>query len=212
MRTTPEQYFAAASYNKFARRCRRAGRAERQPYSAAFAFRHSASISSRLACSRLRSGMLPAPLDGMHPCPEFLVGAAQCFLRIELQVPPEIDQREQHVAELVLHPARIVAVDRLAQFGDLLLDLVEDRLGASTSRSRPAPLPAASAPRRAREDALDAVEMALAVLSSVETARATAPRARPFPPLISSHCPWPAGAAPLPSGRRHADGGGSSCG
>ena len=58
---------------------------------------------------------------------EFVVGAAQRCLRIKFQVPAEIDQRKQHVAKLVFARSLVLGGNCLAQFGDLLLDLVEDR-------------------------------------------------------------------------------------
>ena len=48
------------------------------------------------------AAFLERALDSMQARAEFLVGAAQGFLRVDPQVPAEIDQREQHVAELVL--------------------------------------------------------------------------------------------------------------
>ena len=41
-------------------------------------------------------------------------------------MPADIDQRKDQVAEFVLDLVRLVFRQRLAQFADLLLDLVED--------------------------------------------------------------------------------------
>ena len=63
----------------------------------------------------------------MEPRPELVVRAAQRGFRIDLQVAAEIDQGKQKIAELVLDPRPCRALHCLAQFADLLLDLVEDR-------------------------------------------------------------------------------------
>ena len=53
-------------------------------------------------------------------------------LGIDLQMPAEIDQRKQHVAELVLRLPRDRAWSIASRkFADLLLDLVEDRVRRS---------------------------------------------------------------------------------
>ncbi len=58
---------------------------------------------------------------------EFRVGAAQRLFRVGVDVTADIDEGEDQVAELVGHLALSAFLQRFAQFGDFLLDLVENR-------------------------------------------------------------------------------------
>src|SRR5690606_24119801 len=68
------------------------------------------------------------PFDGMEAIAELVVGAAQRILRLDAQMAAEIDHRKDEIAEFVLDLVLASRLHRLAQFPDLLLNLVEDRL------------------------------------------------------------------------------------
>src|SRR5512138_1570428 len=73
------------------------------------------------------AALLPqAPLDVAETAFEFGVRAAQRRLRIDPEVAADVDDAEQHVAELVgdLRLPRLIA-DFLAQLAELLVELVE---------------------------------------------------------------------------------------
>src|SRR5690606_11136596 len=58
---------------------------------------------------------------------EFRVRSSQRIFRISFHMSADIDEREDQVPEFVGHLVLASAPQRLAQFSDLLLDLVEDQ-------------------------------------------------------------------------------------
>ena len=74
-------------------------------------------------------------LDLAEAALELAAGAAQRLFGIGFEAAREIDHREQQVADFVLDPRRRAAeVDLVAQLGDLLGDLVEDRRDSGQSK------------------------------------------------------------------------------
>src|SRR5690606_5483234 len=70
------------------------------------------------------SGLAHAALDALEPRLEAQVRAARGLLRIDVEMPREIRDREQHVAELGLDPAPLTARDRFVELAELLGDLL----------------------------------------------------------------------------------------
>ena len=69
-------------------------------------------------------------LDCAEAALEFCGGAAQRGFGLDVELAREVGDREQHVAHLFLQRRlRRVVVDLVLDFGDLLLDLVDDRVG-----------------------------------------------------------------------------------
>ncbi|MNY47292.1 hypothetical protein D3C86_1825520 [compost metagenome] len=60
---------------------------------------------------------------------EFRIGAAQRIFRIGFDMPANIDEGKDQIAEFVRNFLRFPLRQRLTQFGDFLLDLVENGSG-----------------------------------------------------------------------------------
>src|SRR3954463_6269788 len=78
------------------------------------------------------AGLSQPAFDESEPAPELGVGAVERRFRVDLPVSPEIDHREQQIAELVAEGGAVGAPRSLLQFRDFLGDLVEHR-----GRARP---------------------------------------------------------------------------
>src|SRR5690606_5356647 len=75
------------------------------------------------------AGLLQCSLHMMETAAELLVGSGQRRLGIQLEVATEVDERKQHVTELIPDRRDIAAGKRAAQLAYLLLDLVEYGFG-----------------------------------------------------------------------------------
>ena len=73
-------------------------------------------MSSRLASPRRAAGLGPAGVRRSEPAPELGVGAVSACFRVDLQVSPEIDHREQQVAELVFERGTVRRSSSFLQF------------------------------------------------------------------------------------------------
>ncbi len=108
------------------------------------------------------------PFDMGKTVGEFPQGSAERRFRIHAGEPAEIDQGEQEVPRLVLHPFRVFRFQRGAKLGQFLLDLVQNAGGVApveTGLRGPGGDPLR--PRQCGEGAGDAVAEGRLILSLV---------------------------------------------
>src|SRR5688572_12215225 len=105
----------------------------------------------------------------MKARPELLVRAGKRGLRIDLQMPAEIDQGKEQVAEFVLDLGFAGCAHCFTKLGDFFLDFVQDRFGlAPVEAYARGFLLEFQCPCQRRKGYRDTVEKTLAVILGVE--------------------------------------------